>query len=109
MSYDPPSVIVALAGGTEHFGTALLDFGSDPNSSASVYVSGQTGLLTTSKVRISITGVSTADNTIQDHLTLAANSRLTAGNMIANTGFTIYAESQYGIYTGKYQVNWVWR
>ena len=96
-------------------GTALLDFGVFPGASdASVFVSGQVGIVTTSLVEAWVRLEATSDHPIDEHRveTLA----LTAGGIVAGDGFWIYGRntselSSHGMGTrlyGKYTVGWVW-
>ena len=71
-------------------GTAIVDFGAFPGSSdASVAVTGQTGILSSSLVEAWIRPVDSADNLADEHL--VETIRIVAGNIVPGTGFTIYA------------------
>lgn len=102
-------------------GQTTIDFGAFPGKSdASVAVTGQTAILSGSFVEAWLTPVATADHSADEHL--ADPPRIAAGNIVAGTGFTIYAFSQdfvpiqdtvqfnnnaprpYGLWT----VNWAW-
>ena len=88
-------------------GSATIDFGTGSNE-ASVSVTGQTAVLSTSKVDAFVMADDTTiDHTAQDHRYFAALSGLTCGTPIAGTGFTIYATSTQKL-QGTYQVRWVW-
>lgn len=100
-----------------HIGTANLDFGAFPGSSmASVDITGQTDILTTSFIRISLRPEATDDHSADEHLveTISVN----AGNIIAGTGFTIYGvntsqkntpDNVGTLIYGVWKVNWEWR
>lgn len=71
-------------------GTATIDFGVFPGKSdASVAVTGQTGIASGSLVEAWMFPVATGDHTADEHL--VETIRVTAGNIVAGTGFTIYA------------------
>ncbi len=87
-------------------GTATLDFTSGGLYEASVAVTGQTGIGTNSYVEAWIRLVSTAANTADD--ARVETLKITAGNIIAGTGFTIYGEVEQGKAHNTYTINWVW-
>lgn len=98
-------------------GTATLNFGaftadSSPNgyrnTDTTVVVTGQTGILTSSLVEawVAVPQSPTADHSIDEHL--IETFQLRAGNIIAGTGFTIYAECIVGGTYGAFTINWVW-
>ena len=71
-------------------GTATINFGAFPGASdASVAVTGQTGILSGSFVEAWITPATTADHSPDEHW--VESIVVVAGNIIAGTGFTIYA------------------
>lgn len=91
-------------------GNAVLDFGAFPGTSDTLLaITGQTEILATSVVQVQITAEASADHTADEHW--AESLAVTAGNIIAGTGFTIYLK-----YTGlgntlaygKFNVNWRW-
>jgi hypothetical protein len=88
-------------------GTATIDFGTGANE-ASVAVTGQGGILITSKAEAYIMGDDTStDHTANDHRYAAALIGLTCGTPSAGTGFTIYGRCTDKI-NGKFTVRWVW-
>lgn len=71
-------------------GTTTIDFGAFPGASdASVTVTGQTGILAGSIVQAWIRPVDTADHSADEHM--LETIKVFAGNIVAGTGFTIYA------------------
>lgn len=71
-------------------GTATIDFGAFPGKSdASVDIIGQTGITAGSLVEAWIFPAATADHSVDEHL--AETLKVVAGNIVAGTGFTIYA------------------
>lgn len=73
-------------------GTATIDFGAFPGvSDASVAVTGQTGIVAGSIVQAWIRPVATADHSADEHL--IETIKVVAGNIVAGTGFTIYASN----------------
>ena len=101
-------------------GTATLNFGTFPGGTdATVTVTGQTSILSTSLVEAWISPVATTDHTADEHW--VDPPEVYAGNVVAGTGFTIYGvikkRAEIGpslrsvdvpmIY-GQWTVNWVW-
>lgn len=86
-------------------GTATIDFGSKAHET-SVTITGQAGIIAGSLVeawiRMVANGSTTADEALYEDL------KITAGNIIAGTGFTIYAEVKRGYAHGTFTVAWVW-
>jgi hypothetical protein len=89
-------------------GTAVLDFGATPAENASVVVTGQAGILTTSHVEAFMMRDSTTDNGVDEHEEAAAMLRLVCGSIVAGTGFTIYAFSLGALAMGQFTLHWVW-
>ena len=89
-------------------GVVEIDFGSTPTNEASVTVTGQTGIQTTSTVDATVMARSTSNNTITDHQFAANALRFSVSEPVANTGFTITAYCLLGSVTGKFNVNWRW-
>ena len=70
-------------------GTAILDFGVFPGASdASVAVTGQTSIATTSLVEAWLRPQATADHSADEHL--VETLKVVAGNIVGGTGFTVY-------------------
>lgn len=89
-------------------GSATIDFGTAPGGTeASVSVSGQTEILTTSHAEAFFMREASADHTAEDHSYAAIFCALTCGEPTAATGFTIYARSTEAL-TGAFKVRWVW-
>lgn len=71
-------------------GTATIDFGAFPGASdASITVTGQTGISTGSVVQAWLRPEATSDHTADEHM--LETIKVVAGNIVAGTGFTIYA------------------
>jgi hypothetical protein len=109
-----PSFTITNTGGggggsTFTRGTATLDFGAYPGSNeASIAVTGQTSILTTSNIQAFIMGDSTSTTyTANDHKYLATLLDFSTNTATASTGFTIYARSIHKI-KGTVTVNWTW-
>ena len=95
-------------------GTATLDFGAFPGKTdASVAVTGQAAIVSGSSVGAWLRPVATADHSADEHLVESLS--ITAGNIVAGTGFTIYGNStaqwsgtrSHHIY-GTWTVAWAW-
>ena len=108
-------------------GVAEVDFGAHPGKSdTSVAVTGQGAIVSGSLVEAWIRPVASAEHTADEHL--VENIKIVAGNIVAATGFTIYAFNDtphfpgsdkvdgYFCVTptnssrlyGKWEVNWAW-
>lgn len=91
-------------------GTTTVDFGAFPGSSdTSVTVTGQTSILAGSLAEAWVFPTATADHSADEHV--IEEFEVKAGNVVAGTGFTIYAiERTTGdtrLY-GQFTVGWVW-
>jgi hypothetical protein len=90
-------------------GTAIVDFGAFPGSSdTSVVITGQGSILAGSLAEAWIFPTATADHSADEHMYDTLEVR--AGNVVAGTGFTIYAYCENTLYepvtnpTGAYSV-----
>ena len=89
-------------------GTAQLAFGAAPGANeASIAVTGQTGIVAGSTVMAFLMSDTTAGHTAIDHRYAALLLGLTAGNIVAGTGFTIYGTCLDRM-QGTFQVRWLW-
>ena len=90
-------------------GTALLDFGVFPGTNeASVAVTGQASILSTSKAEAYMMGDDTsADYNAADVRYLAALVGLTCGTPTVGVGFTVYGRSTEQL-QGKIPLRYVW-
>jgi hypothetical protein len=89
-------------------GTATIDFGAFPGKTdASVAITGQASISAASLVEAWIFPAATADHSADEHM--VERLEIIAGNVIAGTGFTIYAfaDGNTLIY-GQWNVAWVW-
>lgn len=90
-------------------GSAVVNFGAFPGSSqASVAVTGQGSILAGSLVEAWIKLTATADHSADEHM--VENYYISAGNVVAGVGFTIYMEAKSPgtrLY-GQWNVNWAW-
>lgn len=89
-------------------GTATLDFTSTPSEETSVAVTGQTGIGAGSAVEAFFMRETSADNGVDEHEEAAALCPLVCGNIVAGTGFTIYAHPIAAVGIGQFTVRWVW-
>lgn len=89
-------------------GTATIDFGAFPGTSeASVEVTGQAEISTTSKAEAWLMSDSTSDHTESDHRYASLLIGLTCGTPTLATGFTIHARCLDKM-QGTFAVRWVW-
>lgn len=88
-------------------GSTTVDFGAFPGGSdTSAAVTGQAGILSGSLVEAWISPVATADHNADEHW--VEELQVTAGNVVAGTGFTIYARTRNVRLHGLWSVGWVW-
>lgn len=89
-------------------GSAVIDFGAFPGSNeASVVVTGQSAIQTTSHAEAWMMAEASTDHTDNDASYAALFIALSCGIPTAGTGFTIYARSTER-QQGTFQVRWVW-
>lgn len=102
------TITIASTGGGATGGTATLNFGAPPGSStASATITGQTGILSGSRIRAWVQG-STADfNEYEHSRVLPLLVGLGISDVVAGTGFTIQAATQERL-TGTVAVKWEW-
>lgn len=93
---------------TVHIGTATLNFGTMPTEEASIAVTGQTGIQTSSVVRVWLQDDTTAGNTATDHLFAAQTVQLAFETPVLNTGFIVHALSTFAYWTKTLQLHWSW-
>ena len=100
-----PAWAASAAGTPISGGTAILDFGTGAGA-ASIAITGQTNILTTSNVQVTVAAVSTsnksADEIYLDPIVVMV------GPPTNGTGFTIYGTALNKFTSGQYQVNWSW-
>ena len=89
-------------------GTATLDFGSTPTDEATIAVTGQGSIAAGSHAEAFFMRETTGDNGVEEHEGMAIYCRLVCGDVVAGTGFTIYATMLAGFATGQFAVRWVW-
>jgi hypothetical protein len=98
----------AAAAGGANVGEAEVDFGAFPGlNEASVAVTGQAGIIAGSKIVVSVSATATADHTVSDATYAASLIGVSAGAIVAATGFTIYARS-FQKMQGKFLINYSW-
>jgi hypothetical protein len=91
------------------FGTTQINFGTFSGSpEASVAITGQGGILSASQIGAWIRASgTTSDHTSDEHR--VENIKLTAQDIVAGTGFTVYGECLLGgLLYGAYNVDWAW-
>lgn len=90
-------------------GTAVLNFGAAPGTNtATVTVTGQTGLLSGSHIEAWLQAAAadaTAEHNAYEHALVPLTPR--AMNVVAGTGFDIFATTEWRL-TGTFTVHWVW-
>ena len=88
-------------------GTTTLDFGAAPGKSdASVAVTGQSAIVAGSLVESWLRLVATATHTADEHW--VEEMDVSAGNIVAGTGFTIYGKTRNRPLQGTWTVAWAW-
>lgn len=86
-------------------GTATIDFGTGALE-ATVVVTGQAAILSNSLVEAWPALTATANNPVDS--AKEEEFQVSAGDIVAGTGFTIYARALIGKAFGLYNMNWVW-
>jgi hypothetical protein len=96
-------------GGGATGGTATLNFGTGTGSATSTAtVTGQASIGASSRIRVWFMAVATAHHNAEEHgLIFPTRVGLSAGNIVAGVGFTIYAETELQL-TGDVSVCWEW-
>jgi hypothetical protein len=96
-------------GGGATGGTATINFGAAPGTNiASLAVTGQAAIGTSSRIKVWFQGGSTADFNEYEHLFILPGSvSLVAGTIVNGVGFTIYATTQLRI-RGNVVCRWEW-
>lgn len=97
-------------------GTATLDFGAFPGTTdASVAVTGQSSIASSSMVEAWVAPAATAEHSADEHL--VESLKVFAGNIVAGVGFTIYGVSDAQLQdsqgatpmiSGHWNIGWVW-
>lgn len=87
-------------------GTSTLDFGTGVPE-ISLAVTGQAGITGTSLVDAWVIPKATTNHSVDEHR--VEGLEITAGNIVAGTGFTIYGQplGPYKLY-GQFNIGWVW-
>ena len=102
-----PATLAPLLAGP-HYGFATVDFGDAVNGTAytTTVVTGETAILVGSSVRAWVYPKDTADHSIDEHM--IDGPIVSAGSIVAGTGFTIYAVSgpSQGNLWGLWSVAW---
>lgn len=89
------------------YGNATIDFSTGSNE-ASIVVIGQTSITLTATINAFIMADdTTADHTASDHKYAPTLFSLSCGDLVAGTGFTIYARSIHKI-SGTFKVRFAW-
>lgn len=88
--------------------TVTLDFGASLTDYGSVAVTGQAGIVATSRAEAWFMGATTVDSDEEDHVMAAVNTRLVCGIPTAGVGMTVYAFVEQGLTKGTYKVQGVW-
>ena len=91
-------------------GTATIDFGAAPGTNVtSLVVTGQAAILAGSLVEAFMMADTTVSGAVghnaEEHKLVPI--KLTCGSIVAGTGFTIFAETEWRL-SGTFQVRWVW-
>ena len=89
-------------------GTAVLDFGATPIDTASVVITGQAGILAGSACEAWFMKTSTADNGTDEHEEAESLCPLVCGDIVAGTGFTVFAHTLAMLGIGTFTIQWVW-
>lgn len=92
-------------------GNAVLDFGvigGVGSNEANIAVTGQTGILTTSSITVTVLADSTTTNhSANDHVYFLSLASILVNTPTVGVGFTIYARSVHKL-SGQFKINWQW-
>lgn len=106
----PGDTIISASGGGSSItsGVVEIDFGAYPgNNEAQVIVTGQTGIGSSSFIFVDVNIISTVDHTEQDASYVKELCSFSIGNIVNNTGFTVYARSIHKM-QGKFSLIYTW-
>jgi hypothetical protein len=95
----------AGSSGSSNKGTAIIDF-STGKLDTSVAVTGQASITTGNLPQAWLSGTASSNNL--NDAGFAEDMLIFAGDIVAGTGFTIYAFCKFGRAFGQYNVNWSW-
>lgn len=89
-------------------GTATIDLGAFAvgKVDGSFAITGQTAIVAGSQVGAWLRLEATADHPLDDMVNDPPN--VSAGNIVAGTGFTVYLSMPRGNIVGLYKVDWAW-
>jgi hypothetical protein len=87
-------------------GSTTINFGSAPGTNfVSASITGQGSIASNSYIEAFLMSEATVDHNDYEHCIVPI--RLTCGNIVAGTGFTIFAVTDWRL-TGTFNVRWVW-
>lgn len=87
-------------------GSAILDFGDAPGTNVvETLVSGQAGILASSRIQVWMAQSTTATHNAYEHSIVPI--KLTGGEIVVGTSFTIRAVSDWRL-DGTFEVQWAW-
>ena len=95
-----------ISGSTVQSGIGTIDFGDSGSEMASVVITGQATILTTSKIFVCIRAEATSNNSYE--CAIIEDIRLIPGYIIMGTSFTVFGICKTGIAQGKYNFSWMW-
>lgn len=88
-------------------GVATLSFGAKPGTdTATVAVTGQTGIVSGSLVEAWIRPVDTSDHSVDEHR--VEELQVVADTIVAGIGFTIFGRTRGGPIYGDWTIAWAW-
>jgi hypothetical protein len=88
-------------------GTATVDFGTPGRWEASVTVTGQGSIVSSSKVEPFVMATASSDHSADEHR--AEQIKATAGAIVDGVGFTIWANATGNRpLRGQWTIHWVW-
>lgn len=100
------SIAGASGGGSSGAkGQVSITFGAFPGASDAQVTVSDTGVLSTSSVSASVLPAATADHSVDEHW--LEEMDVTAGNIVAGVGFTIYARTRNTRLFGAWNIGWI--
>jgi len=105
---EGPAGVAGPAGpGAGESGNATIDFGAFPgHTDASVAITGKSGILADSVVRVAKRIEASADHSADEHW--VERFKVEAGAIDVGVGFTVYAKAEVGRMWGQWNISWNW-
>jgi hypothetical protein len=104
----PASITNLMLVSPTYHGSATVDFTATPSQMATVSVTAQTQILTTSRPRAWFVARSTVDNGVDQHIQAAIECTIVCTEPVAGVGFDIKVYCLHGLAKGQFLLEWQW-